>query len=359
MKKPLVSVLISSYNHKEFIGKTIESVLKQTYQNFEVIIADDGSTDGSVSEIRRYKDSRIHLELAPQNTDFGIIDDVYQIAKGDYITILASDDYWSPFFLEKNIAFLEEHREYGCCFCHPMLVNEKDEFLENTQFCSEWTKEQHSKEEWFRKLYQEGNLFCAGSMCMREEIFKTLLPMRFQYRQLQDYEFWLRFLQKGSIYFLQESLVYYRIHTNGYNKNISAPSVEVYNRDLFERKYILLDLMEHVDDGFFLKAFEQDLTIKPGQEGFCIACEKFGVMLNSPAVPTEAALSYYYRHYNEPEFKICLEKYYHVSRKDFWQLTGNNYDIVEIRRQADKRERELLAIIRQLRAYLEPRKEME
>ena len=108
MEQVLVSVVMPSYNHKQFVGKAIESVLKQTYTNFEFIIADDGSSDGSWDVISQYQDPRIKFLKYDENTAFGALEYAYGMAKGDYIATLASDDMWKEELLEKYIAFLEK-----------------------------------------------------------------------------------------------------------------------------------------------------------------------------------------------------------------------------------------------------------
>lgn len=326
MEQVLVSVVMPSYNHREYVGRAIESVLRQTYENFEFIIADDGSTDGSPEVISQYDDPRIKFIKFEQNTSFGACEYIYQQAKGKYIASICSDDMWKETLLEKYVAFLQEHEEYGCCFCKPDIIDENDNIVEDSEYNKIFTSENHTKEQWFRKFYLEGNFICAPSMCLRRSLYEKLGSFRFQFRQLQDYEFWMRLVQISNIYIYPENLIMYRIHQEGDNKNISAPTKEVSIRGRMERKYIMYDIMENVEDKFFIKAFENDFIRKPDAEGFCVECEKFGVMLNTPVVPAHAAIFYYYKHYNESKFRNCLENYYQVSRGEFWNLTGADHD---------------------------------
>lgn len=322
MERPLVSVVMPSYNHAEFIAEAIESVLSQTYENFEFIIADDGSKDGSVEIIQQYKDARIHFTAFDENTCFGTCEYIYMQAKGKYIAAICSDDVWNENLLEKYVDFLEEHEEYGCCFCKPGLINERGEELEDDTV---FGQDNGTKEMWFRKLYMEGNSICGSTMCIRSSLFRQLAPFRMQYRQLQDYELYLRLLQVDNIYIYPETLVRYRKHVSGENYNMSAATLDVLTRDTNERKYIMLDIMEKLDDDFFISAFAKDLVIQPEMKGFCVECEKFGVMLKAvPVVPVDAALFYYYHHYNNVAFRKSIENDYHISRKDFWNLAGNN-----------------------------------
>lgn len=360
MKQPLVSVVMPSYNHREFVGKAIESVLGQTYENFEFIIADDGSTDGSPEVISGYDDTRIKFIRFEENTGFWACEYIYGQARGEYIATIASDDMWEETLLEKYVAFLEKNQEYGCCFCQPEIVDGNGIILENTMYHTMFTAENRTKEEWFKCLYLKGNCICAPSMCLRGSVYKELGPLRFQFRQLQDYEYWLRLVQISNIYIYPEKLIKYRVHEEGDNRNISSPTGESLVRGRIERKYILLDVMENLEEEFFLTAFAEDLMLQPEMEGFCVECEKFSVMLENSLV--DPAIYYYFKHYNDNNFRNSLENYYHVARKEFWKLTGADHDqwyenvknkhrvnmmtekIVELRREIEQKDEEIKRI---------------
>ncbi len=324
MKRPLVSVVMPSYNHGEFVGRAIESVLGQTYENFEFIIADDGSTDNSAEVISQYKDSRIRFIRFEKNTSFGACEYIYEQAQGKYIAGICSDDMWKETLLEKYVFFLENNEEYGCCFCKPEIVDANDAPIEDTIFNKVFTEQNLSRGQWFRKLYLTGNCLCAPSMCLRRELYEKIGPLRFQYRQIQDWEYWMRLLQVSNIYIYPETLCRYRVHSEGENHNISSPTKESLVRGRIESKYVLLDIMEHTTPDFFMEAFQEDLILEPTAEGFCIECEKFRVMLKSAYADT--AINYYFKHYNERKFRECVERFYNVPRSEFWNLTGIDFD---------------------------------
>ena len=99
---PKVTVIIPSYNHAKFIGEAIQSVLDQTFQDFEILIRDDGSKDNSIEIIKQFTDSRIKFAANPHNmgacyTANTMIDE----ANGEYIALLNSDDVWMLDKLEK------------------------------------------------------------------------------------------------------------------------------------------------------------------------------------------------------------------------------------------------------------------
>ena len=106
---PLVSVILPSYNHVDFVREAIESVLNQSFQNLELIVVDDGSTDGTPEQIEKIKDHRIQLIRLetnrmqhPRNLALGL-------AKGRYIAFQNSDDVWLPDKLSAQVEFLNKH----------------------------------------------------------------------------------------------------------------------------------------------------------------------------------------------------------------------------------------------------------
>lgn len=113
---PLVSVIMPVYNVEKYIGEAIESVLNQTYQNFELIIIDDCTPDSSMEIARSYADPRIVLCKNPVNLGLAQARNTgIRASKGDYIAMLDSDDISTPDRLAKQVAYLESHPAIGIC----------------------------------------------------------------------------------------------------------------------------------------------------------------------------------------------------------------------------------------------------
>ena len=109
----LTSILIPTYNCEKFIGETLQSVLNQSYSNWEIILVDDASTDNTVAVIKEFAqdDSRIKLTQLENNSGNGFARNVaLQKASGRYIAFLDADDLWAPLKLEKQISFLQRHK---------------------------------------------------------------------------------------------------------------------------------------------------------------------------------------------------------------------------------------------------------
>src|SRR5215470_10311500 len=111
---PKVSVVVKSYNHDAYVGETIQSVLDQSFQDFEIVVTDDGSSDGTPDVVRAFSDPRIHLEVFPHNRGIShAINATIARARGTYIAILNSDDFALPGRLERQAAFLDAHPDIG------------------------------------------------------------------------------------------------------------------------------------------------------------------------------------------------------------------------------------------------------
>jgi glycosyltransferase involved in cell wall biosynthesis len=129
---PRVTVIIPSYNHEKFVGEAIQSVLNQTYQDFEIVITDDGSTDQSVSIIKSFTDPRIKLFCFDKNQGACVAGlKCRSEAKGEFIALLNSDDVFAPDKLEKQVRFLEQNPEIAAVFSYAQIIDEEGNDFSN------------------------------------------------------------------------------------------------------------------------------------------------------------------------------------------------------------------------------------
>ena len=126
MIEGLVSIITPCYNGSRYIAETIESVIKQTYLKWEMIVVDDGSKDNSADIVRNYskKDNRIMLVQQKNAGSAAARNNGIRRAKGQYIALLDADDLWEPEFLEKQIKFMKE-KDAVCVFCSYKSIDEK------------------------------------------------------------------------------------------------------------------------------------------------------------------------------------------------------------------------------------------
>lgn len=122
---PKVSVLIPAYNHEKYVKSAIQSVLDQRFQDFEIIITDDGSSDNTLREIRDFSDPRIKVFAHEKNRGAVVAERTcFENSVGEYIAILNSDDMFLPDKLEKQVIFLDENTQYGAVFSYAEIIDE-------------------------------------------------------------------------------------------------------------------------------------------------------------------------------------------------------------------------------------------
>ena len=120
-----VSIVLTSYNHERYIKESIESVLSQTFKDFELIIVDDCSNDNSWEIIESYTDPRIKAIRNSRNLRTeGVKRAIMNVASGEYIAIHHSDDLWKTDKLEKQVKFMEEEPEVSACFTWAEPIDE-------------------------------------------------------------------------------------------------------------------------------------------------------------------------------------------------------------------------------------------
>lgn len=128
---PYVSIIIATFNREKLLREAIHSVFAQTYQNFELIIIDDGSTDNTSSMIKEFTDSRLHYQHLPNQGRSKARNVGLSLAKGKYITFLDSDDLYHPEKLALQTAYLDAHPETGMIYTSAYCIDETGNLLKH------------------------------------------------------------------------------------------------------------------------------------------------------------------------------------------------------------------------------------
>ncbi len=316
---PLVSVVVAVYNGETVIGETLESILQQTYQNIEVIVIDDASTDNSKKIIESYEDSRIKTIFLEKNHNICYAGNIgFQQATGKYIAVAGHDDVWKQDKLEKQISFLEEHPSYSVCFTWADIVDENGA-LNNEKWgglYARFSRDNMEANQWSRKLIMEGNYFCAPSACIRSECLKKSGYYRYALVQLQDYDLWIRLLNEGPVYVLQEKLTYYR-RFNEAGKNLSTISMETQNRDRHETQWIQDNYIEKLPAEKFVQVFRQDMKNPDVRSEKEILCEKAFLLWELRNCFAE---KHFIELFEDDECRGILEEKYQFELKDFYKM---------------------------------------
>ena len=214
-RAPRVSVIIPCYNHERFVARAVDSVLAQTYQDFEIVITDDASTDRSAEVLRAYadRDPRITLFVNRFNYETHSVNNCIQHARGDYIAVLHSDDEFLPTKLEKQVSFLDQHPDVAAVFALPHIVNEQGDDYPDAAH-SYWTlfnQRNRSRHEWLKQFFFQLNCLLHPSVLVRREVYQTLGSYNPLLGAADDPDMWVRVCLRHEIHVLPEVLVNFRL----------------------------------------------------------------------------------------------------------------------------------------------------
>lgn len=211
MNEVTVSIITPSYNSEKFIAQTIESVLSQTYTEWEMIIVDDKSMDNTVKLIETYtqKDKRIKYIVLEENSGPAVARNrAIEEAEGKYIAFLDADDLWMPQKLEKQIAFMQRENialSYTGYYRFEESAEEiKDEITVPMKVD-------------YHELLKQNIIGCLTAVYDTKIVGKVYMPL---IRKRQDFGLWLKILKEVPYaYALQEPLAYYRMHHDSISSN--------------------------------------------------------------------------------------------------------------------------------------------
>ncbi len=218
MSTPAISVVMPAYNHEQYVGEAIESVLDQSFEDFELVIVDDGSTDRTAQVIKSYDDKRINYHYQDNQDAFNALNNGMALAQGGFISVINSDDVYTETRLERMI---QCHAETSaqCLFSDVVLIDDKSNSITDPQF---WWLQWH---EGNRKYYYHyDDLYAAflhaNIMVTTSNLFMTrqayervgnFEPLRY----LHDYDYIFRLLNAfpAAVHYLHdEKLMHYRLH---------------------------------------------------------------------------------------------------------------------------------------------------
>jgi len=206
-EKPLISVIMAAYNVERFIGAAIESVLAQTYSNWELIVANDASPDKVREIVEGYakRDGRIRLINLEKNSGQAIARNrAVEKASGEYLAILDADDLALPNRFETQLAYFKAHPEVAILGSAAIIIDEHGKKL------STKIKTLTNEEIRFSLLLQ--SQFIHSSVMMKKSAFDELGGYRHEFVYAEDYDLWSRARDKGFIMAnIAEPLISYRI----------------------------------------------------------------------------------------------------------------------------------------------------
>lgn len=224
MKEGLVSIITPVYNGEKYISETIESVIKQTYLDWEMIVVDDGSKDGSAAIVRRYaeKESRITLLQQPNGGSASARNNGIRYANGQYIALLDSDDLWDPDFLKSQLALLKEKNTI-CVHGSYKRINENSE-----EILKAWKAK---KEVTYKQMQMTNHIACLTGLYDTSKFGKIYLKEELKSIR-DDYAYWLDVVKLAGVsYGNQDVLASYRVissSTTGKKKKLIKAQFSFY-----------------------------------------------------------------------------------------------------------------------------------
>jgi glycosyltransferase involved in cell wall biosynthesis len=208
---PKVTVLMSVYNGERYLKESIDSILQQTFTDFEFLIINDGSTDATQDIIVSYHDPRIRVIVNESNIGLTrSLNKGLSLAQGEYIARQDVDDISFPARLEKQVAFLQQHDEVGMVGTDFLVIDKRGQTIVTIQPPSDHADIKV-------RLWDE-NVFCHGSVMFKKTCLLQVGRYREPFKYAQDYDLWLRIAEYFDIANLPEPLYYWRL-------NVSAVSI--------------------------------------------------------------------------------------------------------------------------------------
>ncbi len=229
MKTPLVSVIIPNYNHARFLDERIQSVLNQTYQNFELIILDDKSTDNSVEVINKYRDDShvSHIVVNEENSGstFKQWHKGFELAKGEVIWIAESDDSCEPALLETLVAKYVEN-DAVLVFCRSCKYDVKgNKRIYDLQSNLPWDLTLPGKDFIVKYMLERNSVANASSAIFSREVAMSLDRQYMTMKGNGDWLFWVEVMEHGKVTFVTKEMNFFRFHNSNTTQSLRHQGV--------------------------------------------------------------------------------------------------------------------------------------
>jgi glycosyltransferase involved in cell wall biosynthesis len=202
--KPLVSIIIPVYNREKYIKRALDSVFLQTFNDFEIIIVDDGSTDNTKAIISTYlKDERVHYIFQKNQGVSSALNNGIGLSKGKYISLLHSDDFWiDKEKLKKQINFLEKHQDFSLVGGGIIRIKENEEKQHKILYV------ENDKD--IRESMLFSCLFASSAVVFTKKSYLLSVGFNKELEVCEDWDLWLRLGKLGKMYNFQDYFVHYQ-----------------------------------------------------------------------------------------------------------------------------------------------------
>jgi len=228
---PTVSVIIPTYNCAVYLENCIQSVLKQTFLDYEIIVVDDGSKDNTANVLKKFGDKITCISQTNQGISSARNNGI-QLSSGKYIAILDADDEWLPDKLRRQVYCMEQSKAIGAVSCNSYLMNEIGQIMDVTK----------------RKAYQNRkdiakdllicNVFSGGtSALIKKECFLNVGLFDEKLKSSEDWDMWLRICKRYEMVILSDPLDKIRVRGNSVSSAANAEKLLANARIVIEKHY--------------------------------------------------------------------------------------------------------------------------
>lgn len=222
MNNPLVSICIPVYNCEMFISSTIDSILNQTYKNFELIIVDNCSTDNTVGEIRKFNDNKIKLYINEEN--FGIEynwNKAISYAKGDYVKLMPADDLLEIKCVEKQVDVLNKNDDIVMVGCNRDIINSTGKRIMKPY--KKYINKKLSLNDLFILSVNSGSnpIGEPGTVLLRASFLKNAKTFNNAFPYVIDLKFYFDYLKHGKFIILKDYLYSFRVSSSSLSVELS------------------------------------------------------------------------------------------------------------------------------------------
>ena len=213
MLNPKVSVVITAHNLEKFIEEAIQSVLNQTYRDFEIIVVNNGSTDKTKEIIERLSESHHNIRLINQENrgEGGGRNTGIRFSRGEFIAIMDGDDIWHKEKLKLQVKALEENPNAGLVSCFAAVID-------NNSRLTGWRVGKNLNGNVFRNVSETNGIPCGSAPLIRKYCFDKVGLFK-EYLLVSDWDFFIRLSEYFPIITLPRILVGYRRHSTNLSKN--------------------------------------------------------------------------------------------------------------------------------------------
>lgn len=320
----MVSIVLSTYNRAGTLRMTVDSILQQTYEDFELIIVDDGSTDCTKELLEEYTDKRIRLFFLEENqfycmaANYGL-----QQVKGEYVAFATSDDLWEKEKLELQVNYLEKRKECGACFTYSDVIDENGESAKEQfdMLSGLLVKNFYTQKDWVQQFIFEGNCLSHPSAVVRKEVLDRVGGFNLLYCQSADMDLWIRIVRYYPIHVIDKELVHFRCYKNPRHQISGADELKA-ARFLNEHMIIRRKFIQDLSDEEMIKFFGDCFRNKDAGSHLELEIEKAFLLMNcTKGLPDFRIMGIekFEELLANPKVVLILKEKYHVKLQDIYK----------------------------------------